>query len=143
MKLLQLLFLIFIIYLVCIFLFEVSYNAMMYKKVDGTVTSCEKDTLSFTFTYKDKKYGPFKDEINQLLFKDELPKCRVGDSHPIRINPLFPRNFTNGNEPMIDVLGLIFMTVAIVMIVGLYFLYRTIYGIEKGNWFLNSERTSE
>jgi hypothetical protein len=135
MKLLQLLFLLFIIYLVCIFLYQITQNVMMYKKVEGTVTSCEKDTLSFTFTYKNKKYGPFKDNLG------ELDTCRVGDSHSVKINPLFPSSFTNGNEPIIDVLGMIFMTVAIVMIVGLYFLYRAIYGIEKGNWFVNSKET--
>ena len=138
MKLLQLLFLIFIIYLVCIFLFEVSYNAMMYKKVDGIVTESYENGkyIVFTYAYDGKEYGKQRYNVSKGSYK-------VGDIFPIRINPLFPRNFTNGNEPMIDVLGLIFMTVAIVMIVGLYFLYRTIYGIEKGNWFLNSERTSE
>lgn len=136
MKLLQLLFLIFIIYLVCVFLFEVSYNGMMYRKVDGIVTESQENgkRISVNYAYNGVGYTTGRFTVSTGSYK-------VGDIFPIRINPLFPRNFTNGNEPMIDVLGMIFMTVAIVMIVGIYFLYRAIYGIEKGNWFVNSEET--
>ena len=118
MKIVQLLFLLFIIYLVCVFLYEITRNVMMYKKVEGTVTSCEKDTLSFTFTYKDKKYGPFKDNSSE---------CRVGDSYPLKINPLYPSSFTNANTPMLDVLGSMLMVVAILTIVALIIIYRVIY----------------
>ena len=133
MKLLQLLFLIFIIYLVCVFLFEVSYNGMMYRKVDGTVTDSQENGKDITVKYSYNGVG-----YTTGKFSVSTGSYKVGDTFPLRINPLFPHSFTNGNEPMIDVLGMIFMTVAILMIVGLYFLYRTIYGIEKGNWVVNS-----
>jgi hypothetical protein len=122
MKIVQLLFLLFIIYLVCVFLYQITRNVMMYKKVEGTITSCEKDTLSFTFIYNRKTYGPFKDNLS------ELDTCRVGDSYSVKINPLYPSSFTDANTPMLDVLGSMFMVVAILMIVGLCFLYRAIYG---------------
>jgi hypothetical protein len=95
----------------------------MYKKVEGTVTSCEKDTLSFTFTYKDKKYGPFNDN------RSELDTCRVGDSYSLKINPLYPSSFTNTNTPMLDVLGSMLMVVAILTIVALIIIYRVTYKV--------------
>lgn len=129
----QIAFLIIILYFSSIFVFTIISNLLMYKKINATITNCkyEKGNLSatsFTFNYKNKLYGPYDDKNLGLL-----QTCQIGDSYPIKINPLFPSQFTTGS---FDVIGLMILSIMFLMIAGLYIFYRYFFKIEN-HWFFN------
>lgn len=107
----------------CVPVIVTVYNYYQNTKIDTPVNTIINANASFTYTYKGKTYGPF-------ICKD------VGTS--VKINPLNPSIYTTSKTtPLIDTFGCVLLTSTSLFASFVYLLYRFIFSIDSGNWFIN------